>query len=155
MLTSLARLLEVSNFQKMETASRVQRAQSSARSQLARDRGNLHLIKEEIVEINRECVAQCVNDQLAEFTGRKKTGNSLGACPSCSDRHQTGAQTSCKRSRSGRPKSGANRTTRRRGYSGGRSPRDSKRKNFGRARSPKKVKEAEVKRGPKNEEKRK
>ena len=53
-LTNLVTLLELAVIQKMEAASRFERAQSAARSHLARERGSLQVVKEEVVRLNRD-----------------------------------------------------------------------------------------------------
>ena len=47
-----ATLLELPVMQSMEAASRFERAQSAAWSHLARERGSLQIIKEELVKAN-------------------------------------------------------------------------------------------------------
>ena len=53
-LTKLLTLLELAVIQNMEAASRFERAQSAARSRLARERGSLEAVKEEVVRLNRD-----------------------------------------------------------------------------------------------------
>ena len=53
LLTNLAAFLGLSAIQHLETASRFERAQSAAWSHLARERGGLQVIKEELVKLNR------------------------------------------------------------------------------------------------------
>ena len=52
--TNLAELLELSAIQNMEAASRFERAQSAAWSNLARGGGSLQIIKGELVKLNRD-----------------------------------------------------------------------------------------------------
>ena len=72
MLSHLAHLHKLSVTQNMETSFRFERAQSAKWSQLARNRGDPEVIKNELRTLNRESLAQCASDQLAEFTERKK-----------------------------------------------------------------------------------
>ena len=51
LLTNLAHLLELSTFQNVETASRFERALSTAWAHLARDRGGPQLTKDELAEL--------------------------------------------------------------------------------------------------------
>ena len=55
-LANLAHLLGLPVAQKVGSASRSERAQSSAGSRLARGRGHLRLVKDELIEINRDRV---------------------------------------------------------------------------------------------------
>ena len=81
LLTNLASLVELSVIQNMETASRFERAQSAARPHLARERGSLQTIKEELVKMNRGRLHQCVNGQISEFAGRQKGRRDGGSFP--------------------------------------------------------------------------
>ena len=72
MLTNLASILELSVLRNMETACRFERTQSAAWSHLARERGSLLTIKEELVKVNRDRLHQVANDQVSEFTERQK-----------------------------------------------------------------------------------
>ena len=72
MLTNLASIMELSVLQNMETACRFERTQSAAWSHLARERGSLQTIKEELVKVNRDRLHQVVNDQVSEFSERLK-----------------------------------------------------------------------------------
>ena len=72
MLSHLAHLHKLSVTQNMETSFRFERAQSTKWSQLARNRGDPEVIKSELRTLNRESLAQCASDQLAEFTERRK-----------------------------------------------------------------------------------
>lgn len=76
--------LETSIIQNMETASRVERAQSSARSHLAQERGNPQLVKDELAKINNDRLRQCVRDQMTVSNDRKET------CDIRENRHQSG-----------------------------------------------------------------
>ena len=58
--------------QNAETSFRFERAQSAKWSQLARNRGDPEAIKTDLRTLNRERLAQCAGDQLAEFADRKK-----------------------------------------------------------------------------------
>ena len=58
--------------QNVETSYRFERAPSTKRSQLARNRGDLGAIKADLRTLNRESLAQCASDQLTEFNERKK-----------------------------------------------------------------------------------
>ena len=58
--------------QNMGTSFRFERAQSTKWSQLARNRGGPEAIKADLRILNRESLAQCASDQLAEFAERKK-----------------------------------------------------------------------------------
>ena len=58
--------------QNVETSFRFERAQGAKWSQLARNRGDPEAIQADLHTLNRESLAQCVSDQLAEFNGRKK-----------------------------------------------------------------------------------
>ena len=71
-ITKLAYPLELPAIRNMETASRPERAQSTARAHLARERGDPQSIKDELVQVNRGRLKQCLSDLLAEFTGRAK-----------------------------------------------------------------------------------
>ena len=72
MLTNLASILELFVPQNMETACRFEKTQSAAWPHLARERGSLQIIKEELVKINRDRLRQVVNDQISEFAERQK-----------------------------------------------------------------------------------
>ena len=72
LLTNLASILELSVLQNMETACRFERTQSAAWPHLARERGSLRTIKEELVKVNRDRLHQVANDQLSEFSDRQK-----------------------------------------------------------------------------------
>ena len=76
MLMNVAHLAGPSFLRDMETASRAEKAQSAAWSQLARDRGNLQFVKDELFKLNRGRLLQCVSDQQVEYVGRKKGGAS-------------------------------------------------------------------------------
>ena len=58
--------------QNVETSFRFERAQRTKWSQLARNRGAPEVIKNELRTLNRESLAQCASDQLAEFNERKQ-----------------------------------------------------------------------------------
>ena len=58
--------------QNVETSRRFERAQSAKWSQLARNRGDPEAIKADLRIRNREGLAQCASDQLAEFAERKE-----------------------------------------------------------------------------------
>ena len=72
MLTNLASILELSVLQNMETACRFEKTQSAAWPHLARERGGLQIIKDELVKINRDRLRQMANDQIPEFADRQK-----------------------------------------------------------------------------------
>ena len=76
LLASLAHLLVLPVARNMEAASRFGRVQSSAWTQLGRERGNLQLIRGEPVKISRDRLYQ--SDQIAAFTGREKAHESHG-----------------------------------------------------------------------------
>ena len=71
-LTHLASTIELSITKNVKTASRFERARSAAWSHLARARGSLQTIKDELVKINRDRLHQCANDQILGFTDRQK-----------------------------------------------------------------------------------
>ena len=73
MLSHLAHLQKLSLTRNIETSFRFERAQSAKWSQLARNRGDPAVIKNDLRLLNRECLAQCANDQQAEFNERKKS----------------------------------------------------------------------------------
>ena len=120
MLTSLASAMELSMLQNMETACRFERAQSAAWTHLARERGSLQIIKDELAKINRDRLQQVVIDQVSEFNDRHKKRE--GGNPGSSNRPRARN----KRSRSPRRSPRwAKRSSRRREYQP-RSPRDPK-----------------------------
>ena len=125
LLTNFATLMELSVIQKMRTASRFERAQSAARSRLSRERGSLQVVTEGLVAINRGRLRQCVNDQMSEFTDRRKARR--GSKNSSSSNHYRRKRR--KRRKRGRSqKEGASRDRDSKRYKNyrGRSPRDSK-----------------------------
>ena len=71
-LARLAHILKLSVAQNMEIAYRFERAQSLRWSQLARERGNLDTIREELAKVCRGRIQQRTSDQVAEFRGRKR-----------------------------------------------------------------------------------
>ena len=75
-LTNSAHLLELSGAHFMVTASRFECAQGAAWARLARERGNLQLIEDELSEVNRGRLVQCVNDPSPKFTDRAKSEGS-------------------------------------------------------------------------------
>ena len=58
LLTNLAHLMELSIARNLEAASRLERAQSSARAHAAREGGNLQRVKDELIKINRDRLRQ-------------------------------------------------------------------------------------------------
>ena len=72
MLTDLAHFLGLPIARNMEAGLQCERAQSTAWAHLARDRCNLRLTKDELVEVNRERLHRRVTDRLAEFSDRRK-----------------------------------------------------------------------------------
>ena len=90
--SNLAHSLELPIARNLETASRSERAQSSAWSHSARGRGNLRFAEGELVKINRDRSHQCVSDQTAEFDDRKKDQENRG------NRYQAGRYRCAKRS---------------------------------------------------------
>ena len=60
---ALAHLMELSIRQNMETARRYEKAQHASRAHIARGRGDLDVIKAEFVQISRERLQECVQDQ--------------------------------------------------------------------------------------------
>ena len=119
MLTNLASILELSVLQNMETACRFEKSQSAAWSHLARERGSLQIIKEELVRINRDRLHQVVNDQLSEFAERQKRRE--GGTPGSSN--QPRARNN-KRGRSPRKNYRQDNSTKHRRSYKNRSPRD-------------------------------
>ena len=73
MLSHLAHLQKVAMTQNAETSFRFERAQSAKSSQLARNRGGPTAFKNDLRIFNRESLAQCASDQLAESTEREKS----------------------------------------------------------------------------------
>ena len=105
-LTNLAHVAYPSVFRSVETASRADQSQGSAWSQLARGRGNLQLVKGDLVRLNRGRLLQRVSAQLAEYVGRKKGGASYGhyqgyAAPSSSSRNKPHKRSASKRPQGG------------------------------------------------------
>ena len=119
MLTNLAAILELSVLQNMEAACRFEKTQSAAWSHLARERGSLQIIKEELVKINRDRLHQVVSDQISEFSERQKRRD--GGNPGSSNRPRA---RNPKRGRSPRMSYRQNKTSNRRGSYKDRSPRD-------------------------------
>ena len=119
LLTNLASILELSVLQNMETACRFERTQSSAWSHLARERGSLQTIKEELVKVNRDRLHQVVNDQLSEFSERQKRREGEKAKSSTKPRARNN-----KRARSPRRSYRQERSPKRRQPYRNRSPRD-------------------------------
>ena len=72
LLTNLAHLPDPLAARYMETASRFEGAQGTAWAHSVGDRGDLHLLKEELTKVNRGRPQQYVPDQLAEFADRNK-----------------------------------------------------------------------------------
>ena len=81
LLANLASAIEISVIQNVETARRFKRPQGVARPHLARERGSLQAIKDELVKINRDRLHQRVNDQISEFAGRQKGKRDGGSIP--------------------------------------------------------------------------
>ena len=121
MLTNLASMMELPMIQNMETASRLERTQSAAWPHLARERGSLQTIKDELVKVNRDRLQHVATDQVSEFNDRHmKRG---GGNPRSSNRPR--ARNSRRGRSPRRSPSRAKRSPRRRAYQP-RSPRDSK-----------------------------
>ena len=121
MQTNPACVMELSVLQNMETACRLERAQSAAWTHLARERGSLQIIKDELVKINRDRLHQVANDQISEFADRQKRRE--GGNPGSSNRPRARNN---KRSRSPRKSPRRDKVPRRRRDYRGRSPRDNK-----------------------------
>ena len=126
-LTYLARPLELSVARNVETASRSERVQCTAWAHLARDRGNLHLIKDEIIKVNQGRLRRCVTYQITQFADRKKPRGSLAG------RLAYGRNIPQKRSESRQRFGSSQRATKRRTTNRGQSPYV-----YGYKRSPKK-----------------
>ena len=105
----------------METASRFERAQSAAWAHLARERGSLQIIKDELVKANRDRLHQVANDQISEFNDRHKKRE--GGNPGSSNRPRA---RNSKRSRSPRKSPRRDKRSKRRRDYQPRSPRDNK-----------------------------
>ena len=124
MLANLASVMELPVLQNMETACRFERAQNAAWTHLARERGSLQIIRDELVEVNRDRLEQVVNGQISEFNDRhKKRG---GGNPGSSNRPRARNN---RRSRSPRRSPRwAKRSSRRREYQprSSRDPKDTK-----------------------------
>ena len=115
MLTNVARLLKPSVVQDIETASRFERAQSSARAHLARGRGNLQLVRDELIKVPRGRPQQCDADQSTEFTDRGKPRGSYAGRPAYS--RNTTQERLESRQRAGSSRRPTKRRTRKRGRS--------------------------------------
>ena len=70
MLTKLAQPLELSVTQSAETASRFERAQGTAWTHLARERGNSQIVKGGHIKVNRDRPYRCIAEKRTEFTGQ-------------------------------------------------------------------------------------
>ena len=121
MLTNLASVMELSMLQNMETACRFERAQSAAWTHLARERGSLQIIKDELVKVNRDRLQQVVNDQISECNDRHKKRD--GGNPGSSNRPRARNN---ERSRSPRKSPRRDKAPNRRRDYRNRSPRDKK-----------------------------
>ena len=101
---------------------------------MARGRGHLQLIKDELLKVNRDRPQRCVTGQITEFTGREKPKESNAGRPAYSPDLPQKRPKSRHRFRS------SQRATNRRAYNRGRSPYINKYK-----RSPKReVKEEKI-----------
>ena len=71
-LTHLAHFFELSVTQNIEVPSRFAEAQHASWPHIARHRGDLEIIKSELVRLNQEKLRQCVHDQQSEFFDRQR-----------------------------------------------------------------------------------
>ena len=67
MVTNLAHFLKLSAAPNVERAPRDGKMQDAAWANLARARGNAYAVRDELIELDREQVAQCARDQQSDF----------------------------------------------------------------------------------------
>ena len=68
-LTHMARLADLSIAQNMETACGCEGVQHASRAHIAREKGDLDVIRAELAQINSERLRLCAQDQVSKLRG--------------------------------------------------------------------------------------